>query len=135
MPVVVVSGYRSYDYQVNLHDYYVNLYGSETAVLYSMRPGHSEHQTGLALDLGNADGTCAVDDICFASTPAGEWAEANATDYGFIVRYPEGQMATTGINYEAWHLRYVGVETATIMAGEGIPTLEDFMGLPPAPTY
>lgn len=135
VPLIADSGYRSYDYQVDLHQYYLNLHGPELAVLYSLRPGHSEHQTGLAVDVGNADGTCAVDFTCFQDTPGGVWAKNNAHKYGFIVRYPEGQTATTGLNYEGWHLRYVGTAISTGMVEQGIPTLEHYMGLPAAPTY
>lgn len=135
VPVIAVSGYRSYAYQTTLHQYYIDRLGFETAVMYSLRPGHSEHQTGLALDLGNADGRCVVNFTCFDATPAARWAKANAHRYGFIVRYPEGQAATTGINPEGWHLRYVGTRISNSMVNEGIPTLEHYMGLPPAPTY
>ena len=135
VPIIAVSGYRSYDYQVDLHQYYLNLHGPELAVLYSLRPGHSEHQTGLAVDVGNADGTCAVDFTCFQDTPAGIWAKNNAHKYGFIIRYPQGQTATTGLNYEAWHLRYVGTAISTGMVKQNIPTLEHYMDLPAAPTY
>ncbi len=87
-------------------------------------PGASEHQIGLALDI-----TCDTHtDLTksFGETEAGKWLAEHGCEYGFIVRYPEGKEYVTGIEYEPWHLRYVGVEAATIITGEGI-TLEEFV--------
>lgn len=87
-------------------------------------PGASEHQIGLALDI-----TCDTHtDLTksFGETEAGKWLAEHGCEYGFIVRYPENKEYVTGIEYEPWHLRYVGVEAATIITGEGI-TLEEFV--------
>ncbi len=133
-PLRISSAYRSYSYQVNLYNGYVNSQGKAVADSQSARPGYSEHQTGLAADLSPADGSCSVAP-CFASTPAGIWLAAHAYEYGFIIRYPDGHQATTGYIYEPWHVRYVGVVAATEMHTQGVPTLEEFFGLPAAPDY
>jgi len=128
------SGYRSYGYQVNLYNGYVKSEGQASADAQSARPGFSEHQTGLAADVGPASGGCNVDQ-CFGQTAAGKWLAANAYKYGFIIRYPEGLTAVTGYTYEPWHVRYVGTELATEMHAQGVQTLEQFFGLPAAPDY
>ena len=132
--MVPVSGYRSYDTQASLYASYVNQYGRATADLISARPGHSEHQTGLAIDIGNGDGACGLQE-CFAGTPAGAWAAQNAWRYGFIIRYPQGQTPVTGYAYEPWHLRYVGTTISSEMRAHGLPTLEHYMSIPAAPSY
>jgi D-alanyl-D-alanine carboxypeptidase len=130
--LAVVSGYRSYAQQQQLYAYYVSIYGQAQADLISARPGYSEHQTGLAVDVGNANGSCGLS-TCFGDTAAGIWVAANAYKYGFIVRYPNGYTGTTGYSYEPWHLRYVGVDLATDMKRRGIPTMEHyFAGNPSA---
>lgn len=134
VPMMLSSGYRSYEYQVSLYNGYVTVQGQEDADTMSARPGYSEHQTGLAVDVAPADGSCGVQQ-CFANTPAGKWVAANAYQYGFIVRYPNGKDAVTGYEYEPWHLRYVGVALATEMHKTGITTMEEFFDLPPAPNY
>lgn len=132
--MVPVSGYRSYDTQASLYASYVSQYGQAAADLISARPGFSEHQTGLAIDIGNANGACGLQE-CFAGTPAGAWAAQNAWRYGFIVRYPQGQTPVTGYAYEPWHLRYVGPTIASEMRTHGLRTLEQYMSLPAAPSY
>ncbi len=117
----IASGYRSYDYQQGLYDRYVSNYGQAEADRFSARPGHSEHQTGLAFDLN-------VIDDSFAGTPEAEWIAANCYKYGFIVRYPEGKEDITGYKYEPWHVRYLGVETATAVYESGL-TLEEYLGI------
>ena len=106
-----MSGYRSYNTQKGLYNYYVNRDGREAADRYSARPGHSEHSTGLAMDVSGIDGKCAATD-CFGETPEAAWLAENVYDYGFIIRYPEGKEHITGYKYEPWHLRYVGVDIA-----------------------
>ncbi|MFC7860089.1 M15 family metallopeptidase [Arthrobacter koreensis] len=131
--ITAVSGYRTAADQAHIHDSYTASYGPETADGISARAGYSEHQTGLAVDIGNADGSCALE-ACFEATPAGAWAAANAHRYGFVVRYPDGAAPVTGFAYEPWHLRFVGTELAAKLHRSG-QTLEQFAGLPPAPNY
>lgn len=133
VPVVAVSGYRSFGAQARLYSGYTNNFGQIHTDALSARPGFSEHQTGLAVDIGNPDGSCALQ-RCFAATPAGAWAAAHAARFGFIIRYPDGTAAITGYDYEPWHLRYVGQEAAAEMVTHGL-TLEAYEGLPPAPSY
>ena len=132
--VMPISGYRSFSEQASLYDSYVRQYGQATADTLAARPGYSEHQTGLAMDIGNASGTCALQ-ACFANTPAGRWAAEHGWEYGFIIRYPAGAEATTGYTYEPWHLRYVGKVIAEDMQSTGIATLEKYFGLEAAPDY
>lgn len=126
----VVSGYRSYATQSSLYNYYVQTYGQAYADQISARPGYSEHQTGLAVDVGNVGGGCGLT-ACFGDTPGGRWVAANAHRYGFIVRYPQGYTHITGYTYEPWHLRYVGVQLAVDMKNRAIPTMEQFFSLRP----
>lgn len=119
------SAYRSYSAQEEVYD------GDD---LTTARPGFSEHQTGLAIDIGAASGECSLA-TCFADTPEGIWLRDNAWRFGFILRYPADQTPVTGYEFEPWHYRYVGVELATEMRETGIPTLEQFFQLPAAPEY
>ena len=128
-----VSGFRSADEQANLHMSYTGSFGAEAADTISARPGYSEHQTGLAIDIANPGGECALE-ACFADTLAGSWAASNAHRYGFIIRYPDGAEDITGYAYEPWHLRYVGAEEAGDIFRAGI-TLEEYAGFPSAPGY
>ena len=127
------SGFRAADEQARLHSSYLERYGSVVAESISARPGFSEHQTGLAVDIASPDGSCSLLP-CFEGTPAGVWAAANAHQYGFIIRYPNGAEAITGYSYEPWHLRYIGVDLARRILDAGI-TLEEYAGLPAAPGY
>jgi len=127
------SGYRSYAEQQQLYQMYVSQLGLAAADESSARPGHSEHQTGLAADVAPASGVCDIQQ-CFASTPEGQWLAANAYRYGFIIRYQSGSQAIVGYEYEPWHIRYVGSELAAQLQKNG-QTLEQFLGLPPAPNY
>jgi D-alanyl-D-alanine carboxypeptidase len=129
-----LSTYRSYGRQVDVYNGWVNQLGQEGADLTSARPGHSEHQTGLAMDLGAVPAQCDLDQ-CFANTTQGQWLAANSWRFGFIVRYPDGYTPITGYEYEPWHMRYVGVPLATEMHDTGVMTLEEMFGLPAAPTY
>lgn len=131
--LIVASAYRSYSLQTSLYNGYVARDGQVAADTYSARPGYSEHQTGLAVDLD--DGSGCLLEVCFESTAAGQWLVANGYKYGFVLRYPYGQDGITGFTYEPWHFRYVGVEIATELHNTGIVTLEQFFGLKPAPTY
>jgi D-alanyl-D-alanine carboxypeptidase len=128
----VDSAYRSYVYQQNTFASGVARLGEAQALRGIARPGFSEHQTGLAADIGG--GGCEIE-ACFARTPEGRWVAANGYRYGFVIRYPDGAEGMTGYRYEPWHVRYVGVDLATEMRTEGVPTLEQFFGLPAAPSY
>ncbi|OKP85738.1 peptidase M15 [Paenibacillus sp. P32E] len=124
-----VSGYRSEATQTRLFNNYVAKDGEEKARTYSAVPGHSEHQTGLAIDLSGTNGKCAAES-CFAGTEEANWLAAHAAEYGFIIRYPEGKQAITGYMYEPWHVRYVGKDIAASIAERGI-TLEEYFDAVP----
>ncbi|SDQ62200.1 D-alanyl-D-alanine carboxypeptidase [Microbacterium sp. cf332] len=130
----VNSGFRSYDFQVSTHRSYVGQLGQANADLTSARPGHSEHQTGLAVDVVACSEGCGTIER-FGGTVQSDWVAANAHRFGFIIRYGDGDTATTGYEYEPWHLRYIGTDLAALYAAGGYRTLEDFFGMPPAPDY
>lgn len=130
----VDSAFRPYAYQVDLYNGYVSSRGQAAADLRSARPGHSEHQTGLAVDVVACDGGCGSHDG-FKGTAEAEWLVDNAWRHGFIIRYEDGATATTGYSWEPWHLRYVGVDLAAAYHEGGFGTLEEFFGLPAAPDY
>lgn len=132
--LIMVSGYRSYNAQTTVYDSMVRGFGQTQADRESARPGHSEHQTGWAVDLGAAHKECELE-VCFADTPEGQWLATHAHTYGFVVRYADGKESITGYQYEPWHLRYVGKKLAEEMHRQNIATLEEFFGLPPAPSY
>ena len=103
-----VSAYRSYSSQKSIYNNYVNKDGRAKADTYSARPGHSEHNTGLAVDINTASSSAH-----FENTKEYEWLINNSYKYGFILRYPENKMFITGYKYEPWHYRYLNVEVAT----------------------
>jgi len=117
--IPLLSGYRSYYTQQTLYNNYVNVDGKELADTYSARPGFSEHQTGLAFDVGNIDDN-------YGDTPEGIWLKNNCHLYGFIIRYPKGKEHITGYQYEPWHIRYLGIEHATNVYNKGV-TLEEYL--------
>ena len=117
----VLSAYRSWDRQSQLFTQAVKREGAATARLYVAEPGKSEHQTGLAADVGNGSGSLAS----FTGTPQAAWLAQHATDYGFIIRYPKGKTSITGYAYESWHIRYVGKPIAQQFAAHPGLTLED----------
>lgn len=125
--LMLASGYRSEAYQKQLYNSYVAKDGQAAADRYSARPGTSEHQTGLAVDVGRPDQTCELE-ICFGGTNEGKWVAANAYKYGFIVRYLEGKESVTTYQYEPWHLRYVGKDLAAELIKTG-QTMEEFFSL------
>jgi D-alanyl-D-alanine carboxypeptidase len=131
--LMLVSGYRSYSTQVSVYNGYVNTIGQAAADASSARPGFSEHQTGLAADVGDANGVCQLDQ-CFETTTAGKWLAANSYKYGFIVRYPKGKDNLTGYEYEPWHIRFVGTDVAEKINESG-QTLEQYFNLPTYPDY
>jgi len=126
--LVAFSGYRSFEYQTTLYNNYVNRDGQEAADRYSARPGYSEHQTGLAFDIGERG----KEDVWlteeFGETPAGQWLFAHAQEYGFILRFPQNKEEITGYMYESWHYRYVGKDVAKEIAKQSI-TLEEYLGV------
>lgn len=115
------SGYRSYNDQKYIYNNYVKRDGQAEADTYSARPGHSEHQTGLAFDLNSTENS-------FADTPEAAWIAENCYKYGFILRYPKGKEEITGYIYEPWHVRYVGVEKAKEIFDSGL-CLEEFLNI------
>lgn len=127
-----ISAYRSYQYQHDLFNRYVRSHGRTEAERFSMRAGHSEHQTGQAFDLGKRGGGSALSQS-FGRTPEGLWLAKNAPYYGFVLRYPEGKEHITGIKYEPWHFRYVGSELAVKITNSGKTMDEFFQAV--APTY
>ena len=128
------SAYRSYNAQVGTYNGWVAKLGQAGADQTSARPGFSEHQTGLAIDISAKPAKCSLDQ-CFADTPQGQWLAEHAWEYGFILRYPNGLTNITGYEFEPWHYRYVGLELAKEYHDTGAATLEDFFGLPAAPDY
>ncbi|WP_339318502.1 M15 family metallopeptidase [Paenibacillus sp. FSL R10-2734] len=124
-----VSAYRSKETQTRLFNRYVEKDGEELARTYSAVPGYSEHQTGLAIDVSGSDGKCAAES-CFGGTKEAEWLAQHATEYGYIIRFPEGKQDITGYKYEPWHIRYVGKDIAAYIADKGI-TLEEYYDVVP----
>lgn len=128
------NGYRSYDLQVVTHASHVRNSGQAGADASSARAGHSEHQTGLALDLVACGPACGGIEA-FGGTAQGAWVAENAWEYGFIVRYEQVGSGITGYKPEPWHLRYLGPELAAAYHHGGYHTLEEFFALPAAPDY
>lgn len=117
----IISGYRSYEYQVGTFQRWCDKDGEEVASTYSARPGHSEHQTGLAADITSIYQS-------YGDTTEGKWVAAHSYEYGLIIRYPEGKDDITGYMYEPWHLRYLGESTARLVHDSGL-TLDEFLGV------
>ncbi len=115
----LLSGYRSYQRQQELFDYWVEQDGYEAALMESALPGRSEHQSGLAMDVGKLE-------YEYAHTDEGIWLVENCHKYGFIIRYPEDKTEITGYIYEPWHIRYLGESTAKLVHDSGL-TLEEFL--------
>ena len=115
--LMVTSSYRDYESQKEIYDYRVSTWGERKADETAARPGHSEHQTGLVIDMTSKTEPLADS---FTDSKAYEWLKENAYKYGFIERYPEGKTYLTGYNPESWHWRYVGLEAAKTMHDEDI---------------
>jgi D-alanyl-D-alanine carboxypeptidase len=130
----IQNAYRSFIVQTNTHNSLVRSLGEAKADAQSARPGYSEHQTGLAVDIAASPSRCEIQ-ACFGQTPQGIWLAANAYRFGFLLRYPSDGQAVTGYVYEPWHYRYVGLALASRMHVTGATTLEEFFALPAAPTY
>ncbi|ANU21792.1 D-alanyl-D-alanine carboxypeptidase [Planococcus plakortidis] len=128
LQLVAFSTYRGFDRQKQLYEGYVAKDGQAAADRYSARPGFSEHQTGLAFDIGEAGQEQHWASSSFGDTAGGKWVKENAHNYGFILRYPQGKEQITGYMHESWHFRYVGKEVATAIYNQNI-TLEEYLGI------
>ncbi len=117
----ISSGYRSYKTQQKLYNSYIEKDSKEKVDTYSARPGHSEHQTGLAMDLN-------IIDSSFEGTKEAIWLSKNAYKYGFIIRYPKDKEEITGYKYEPWHIRYLGNEKSKKVYDSRL-TLEEYLGI------
>ena len=126
LSVFLSSGYRGYEEQQYLFNRKVEQYGEEQAATIVSRPGTSEHQTGLACDI--TDEYYELKNESLENTALYQWMSRHCQEYGFIVRYPKDKEKITGIIYEPWHFRYVGVEAATYMAEHNL-CLEEFVAL------
>ena len=124
----ILSGYRSYDVQASLFANYAAAQGEDKANTFSARAGQSEHQTGLAFDVGDAAHSGYNLQTSIDQFPGVQWMMQHCAEYGFILRYPEGKEKITGYQYEPWHFRYVGVEAATAIMSSGL-TLEEYLGV------
>ncbi|WP_019120639.1 M15 family metallopeptidase [Brevibacillus massiliensis] len=125
MELYGISGYRSYATQVAVYNQNVKTQGVEAANRVSAIPGHSEHQTGLAIDVSSRSAKFGLEEE-FGDTPEGKWLAQHAPEYGFIIRYPKGKEEITGYAYEPWHIRYVGVKVAQEVTRQGI-TLDEYL--------
>ncbi|TDX52371.1 D-alanyl-D-alanine carboxypeptidase [Orenia marismortui] len=123
--IVGVSAYRSYQRQKDIFAYNAKKDGVTAANKYSAHAGHSEHQTGLAIDVSSPKVNYKLIEE-FGGTKEGRWLQKNAPTYGFIIRYPKDKEEITGYQYEPWHLRYVGVEHALAIANKD-STLENYL--------
>lgn len=119
------SGYRSYNTQISLYNNYKEAHGEEAADRFSARPGASEHQTGLAMDVTSESAGYELTED-FRDTEEGAWVRENAHKFGFIIRYPEDMEDITGYMFEPWHLRYLGEEVATDVYESGL-TYEEYI--------
>ena len=117
----IISDFRSYQTQNYTYNSFVYDRGVEQADRCSARPGHSEHQTGLAIDVNTTSDY-------FDGTPEAIWLARNCVRYGFIIRYPKGKEAVTGYKYEPWHIRYLGAQKAAEIANSGL-TIEEYYGI------
>ena len=128
LSLVAVSGHRSYTYQESLYKRYVSRDGAPIADTYSARAGHSEHQTGLAIDFLHRSASGSLRSAGFQNTAQYAWLQVHAHEYGFILRYPEGRESITGYRFEPWHWRYIGPPDAMRMFDEGFDTFEEYVG-------
>ncbi|WP_367183388.1 D-alanyl-D-alanine carboxypeptidase family protein [Sporosarcina sp.] len=122
------STYRSFDYQTNLYNKYAKRDGKNMADRYSARPAYSEHQTGLAFDIGETGQQKHWASDSFGNTKAAKWLANHAHSYGFILRYPSGKEHITGYMHESWHFRFVGKAISESIYKRGI-TLEEYVDM------
>jgi D-alanyl-D-alanine carboxypeptidase len=116
--IAVQSAYRSYEKQEQVFDDWVAVFGYRRALEISARPGHSEHQLGLAIDFRSDPGGSPFEGD-WGTTPAGKWMKAHGWEYGFVLSYPKGKMAVTCYDFEPWHYRYVGRDVAAMIHASG----------------
>jgi D-alanyl-D-alanine carboxypeptidase len=134
-PIGIDTAFRSLATQDALYDTWLARRGRAWADTWYLRPGFSEHQTGLTVDLlpiGRS--SCTIND-CIDETPQGAWLARNSWRHGFILRYERGHTSTTGVGFEPWHFRYLGKDLARAYHDGGWHTYEEFLGRPAAPTY
>lgn len=124
LEIMVSSAYRTYEQQLNLYNSYVKTSGQTAADSFSARPRHSEHETGLAIDVKSNDTSYNR----FGYTKEYKWLKDHAHEYGYIIRYPENKTYITGYKSEPWHIRYVGKEVATIIYENNL-TLEEYTAI------
>lgn len=122
--LIGISGYRPYDYQKVIYNNKISRDGVKEANKYVAKPGTSEHQSGLVMDILSTEYTNL--DEGFENTNAYKWLSKNMSKYGFILRYPKGKESITGYQYEPWHLRYVGVDAAKDISEKQL-TLEEYL--------
>ena len=115
----IVSSYRSYNTQAAIYNKNLNLHGAWVANRFSAKPGESEHQSGLAFDINQANRS-------FVGTKEAKWLQENCYKFGFIIRYPRGKENVTGYVYEPWHIRYVGEKVAKEIFESGL-CLEEYL--------
>jgi len=126
-PLAVQSAYRSYDQQASVFNGWVRSDGLQAALLASARPGHSEHQLGVTLDLRSLGGPAPWLVGDWATTAAGAWMQAHGWEYGFVMSYPRAfSPQDTCYQYEPWHYRYVGRAEAELVTSQGI-SLRDYL--------
>lgn len=123
LTIVWRVGYRSWDAQATLLAHPPAEYADDPDGFIA-KPGHSEHQAGLAVDIGSPRGLGNK----FPKTKEFTWVRANSYKYGFILRYPPGKTAITEVNYEPWHYRYIGVDAAAAFGPNSTLTLEEYLG-------
>lgn len=125
-PVKINSAYRSYEKQELVYQDHVDRLGVDQARIEAARPGHSEHQLGMTLDIGSASGGAPWSGGDWGKSPAGKWMAQNGWNYGFIMSYPKGKKAVTCYMYEPWHWRYVGRDAAAKVHRSGL-TLREWL--------
>jgi len=130
----VQNGYRGYSVQQRIHRDRVAQLGREEGERLAARPGYSEHQSGIAMDVFGCTPGCSAPDA-FGGTSTWPWVQEHAWEYGWIVRYEEGRTEITGYTPEPWHLRFIGPELAAAYHAGGYHSLEEFFELPAAPAY
>ena len=124
MDIVTVTEYRSYREQELLYEYWSEVAGEGPDTKSAVKAGHSEHQTGLAMDINSTDRS-------FAETAEAKWLSDHCAEYGFILRYPENKEDSTGCSWEPFHIRYVGTDLAGKLYNKGDwITMEEYFGVP-----